>query len=139
MGCDVEDCGNTVYDKDDDYPDFALAVAHHVATDLQSMPAHPKGLVDPVALGIVICGSGGGVTMAANKVHGIRAAQGVSVVDVEHNRDHNDMNVLTVGCDISTEEQVKKMIDVYIKTPFGAEERCVRRIQKITDFERRQS
>lgn len=117
-GHDVTDCGNVRYDKDDDYPDFTFAVAENVVQSPQSR-------------GIVICGSGGGVTVAANKIAGIRCTVGVDVWEVKHNRGHNDINVLSVGADHTTPLIAKKLIIAFMETPFEPKERFVRRLRKI--------
>lgn len=118
QGYEIVDCGNTVLDGTDDFPDFSFAVADHVAAE-------------PGALGIVICGSGGGVTMAANKVPGIRCGQAVNVEDVLHNRRHDDMNILAIGSDFVTEEEARAMILAFLRTPFDGSERFLRRLNKI--------
>jgi ribose 5-phosphate isomerase B len=118
QGYSVTDCGNAKLDPNDDFPDFAFAVADSVVKDRGS-------------LGIVICGSGGGVTIAANRVKGVRCAQGVSAVDVIHNRQHNDMNVLAIGSDITLIETAKIMVKSFLETPFGNSDRYIRRINKI--------
>jgi ribose 5-phosphate isomerase B len=122
-GYDVTDCGNTVYDKEDDFPDFSFAVADGVSAN-------------PGSLGIVICGSGGGVTMAANKVSGIRCGQAVNVEDVTHNRMHDDMNVLAIGSDFVSEHDAKNMVTAFLTTPYDGSERFARRLAKITARER---
>ncbi len=122
LGHDVLDCGNTVLDPHDDYPDFTFKVADAV-------------VANPGSLGIVMCGSGGGVVIAANKVSGIRAVLGDSVPDTKHNRDHNDVNVLSLTADFTNEEQSKELVKVFLDTPFAAEERMVRRLRKIEERE----
>lgn len=122
LGHTVIDCGNTVHDPQDDYPDFGFAVAEKVSQ-------HPD------AIGVVICGSGGGICIAANKVTGIRCAQGFTPQMVKSQKSDDDMNVLAVGADVSTLQQVKEMIEVYISTPFSGEARHVRRKQKVASFE----
>lgn len=119
---DIVDCGNTVYDPLDDFPDFSFAVADHVAKDAGS-------------LGILICGSGGGVTIAANKVKGIRCVTAAQIEDVKHNRAHDDANVLAVAANFTTEEEAKKLITVFLDTKFSGEEKYARRIKKIIDYE----
>lgn len=123
QGFDVTDCGNTILDETDDYPDIAFAVADGVAAE-------------PGSLGVILCGSGGGVTFAANKVRGIRAGQGINPEDVAHNRDHNDMNILTLGSDFVTEEEARTMIRAFLTTPYGKADRFVRRLAKISARER---
>lgn len=118
QGYTVEDCGAYEYDKDDDFPDFSFAVAEKVA-------AHPD------TRGIVICGSAGGVTIAANKVKGIRCVWGVTEEDMEHNRKHDDVNVMGLASDYVSFDDITAIIDVFLKTEYLAEERLVRRLDKI--------
>lgn len=123
-GYDVVDCGNTVYDKGDDYPDFTFAVSDRVEAEQASR-------------GIVFCGSGGGVIIAANKVRGIRAVLGVTAKDVVHNRDHNDANVLSIAADFTDVEKAKELVKAFLATPYKAEERMERRLKKIEERESR--
>ena len=125
---EVIDCGNTKLDPQDDFPDFAFAVADGVS---RRIVGSIKSRSDLDCLGIVICGSGGGVTMAANKVKGIRCAQGINVEDVEHNRQHNDMNVLSLGSDITPLNDAKAMIEVFLSSKYLPEPRFERRLNKI--------
>lgn len=122
-GYDVVDCGNTAYDKEDDFPDFTFAVADRVADDKESF-------------GVIICGSGGGATIAANKVPGIRCTMGVHVAEVKHNRGHNNINMLSLGADHTTEFIAKKLLTVFLETPFEGAERFVRRLVKIEQREK---
>lgn len=115
---DVVDCGNTKFDPIDDFPDFAFAVADSVAAE-------------PESLGILLCRSSGGVVMAANKVKGIRAVTGVNPVDVVHNRDHNDANILAIAGDYTSEGEAKELVKVFLSTPYQQAERMVRRLGKI--------
>lgn len=123
LGHDIVDCGNKVYDPSDDFPDFAFDVADRVARDLESR-------------GIVICGSSGGVTIAANKVRNIRCTSGISRESVIHDRDHNDINILAVASDWTSADQVKELIDLFLKTPYKKEARFARRLEKISERER---
>lgn len=122
QGHDVVDCGNTVYDPKDDFVDFSIAVAQKVATDSQSR-------------GIVVCGSGVGVNVAANKVKGVRASTGLNVDEVRHARKHDDLNVLALSSDYTSLEESQKMVSMFLSEPFVAEERFVRRLKKIEDYE----
>ncbi len=117
-GYSVVDCGNAQFEPTDDFPDYCFAVADKVISDDTSM-------------GIAICGSGGGVTIAANKVTGIRCGQALNIADVIHNRRHNNMNVLAIGSDFVSDAEAKSMVDAFLKTPFGNEERFLRRLGKI--------
>ncbi len=118
-GYDVVDCGNTVLDPFDDFPDFSFKVADSVSTT-------------PGSLGILVCGSGGGVTIAANKVKGIRCVTAGRVEDVRHNRAHDDANVIAIAANFTTEEETRKMVEAFLETPFSGEEKYKRRIAKIT-------
>jgi ribose 5-phosphate isomerase B len=122
LGHKVVDCGNSKYDKDDDFPDFTFAVAEAVAEDSKSR-------------GIVICGSAGGVTIAANKVCGIRCVTAVEVADVVHNRAHDDINVLGISSDFTSAAQAKTFIETFLETKYLGEARHVRRLAKITEYE----
>jgi ribose 5-phosphate isomerase B len=116
---DAVDCGNTVLDPDDDFPDFAFSVADHVAAD-------------PASFGIVLCRSAGGVTVAANKVKGIRCVTAVNEKDVTRNRRDDDANVIALAGDYMSEETAKELVRIFINTAYEPLERHVRRIAKIT-------
>lgn len=105
-----------------DYPDYARAVAEEVA-------AHQADF------GILVCGTGIGMSIAANKVPGIRAARVVTVSDAEMAREHNDANVLTLGARITGEEEAVKIIDKWLASPFAGG-RHGRRVDKIMAIER---
>jgi len=121
-GHDVTDHGPHEYDALDDYPDFCIPAAEAVAKD-------------PSSLGIVLGGSGNGEQIAANKVKGIRAALAWSIDTAKLARDHNNANVIAVGGRMHEISFVKKIIDAFISEPFSNDERHVRRIKKISDFE----
>jgi len=122
LGYTVTDCGNTVLDPHDDYPDFAFAVAHEVA----SVKEHR---------GIVICGSGAGVSIVVNKIDGIRAVLGVTPEQVHDARHDDDVNVIALASNYITEEQAKAIVKTFLETPFDPQERFIRRIEKITKHE----
>lgn len=106
----------------DDYPD--------VSFDLGKKVTRTKG-----SRGILVCGSGEGVAIAANKVKGIRA---VAVTDAElakMSRLHNDSNVLGLSGWYLSSDTLKKIVSVWLKTPFSGEERHARRIRKISAYE----
>ena len=121
-GHDVTDHGPYEYDAIDDYPDFCIPAAEAVAKDLAS-------------LGIVLGGSGNGEQIAANKVKGIRAALAWSVETAKLAKDHNNANVVAVGGRMHELPLVKEIIDTFIAHPFSADERHIRRIDKIAAFE----
>ncbi|MFS0893646.1 ribose-5-phosphate isomerase [Microbacterium sp. 179-I 3D3 NHS] len=126
-GHEVIDHGPVSYDPVDDYPAFCIRAAQGVIADRTAG-------VD--ALGIVFGGSGNGEQMAANKVHGIRAALVWNLATAELARQHNDANVISIGARQHTYDEVTTLIDRFIETPFSGEERHVRRIAQIADFER---
>ena len=121
-GHEVTDHGPHEYDALDDYPDFCIPAAEAVAKD-------------PTSLGVVLGGSGNGEQMAANKVNGIRAALAWSIETAKLARDHNNANVIAVGGRMHEISLVKEIIDTFIASPFSNDERHVRRIKKISDFE----
>jgi len=106
-----------------DYPDIAAAVASRVS----------GGEVDR---GILICGSGLGMCIAANKFPGVRAAPCHDDLTAEMSRRHNDLNVLCLSGDILGERLVDRLVAIWLKTEFEGG-RHARRVQKITDLERR--
>lgn len=114
----IEDVGPFSYDGEDDYVDFAEKVGRNVSQEKNS-------------LGIVICGSGTGVDIAANKLNGIRAGLGFSMEQIKMARKDDDINVLALAADFLSIEEAKKIIDVFLSTPFSGEERHKRRIDKI--------
>ena len=103
-----------------DYPIYAKAVANAVAS----------GECDR---GIIICGTGIGVSMTANKVHGIRAALCGDCFSAEATRQHNDANVLCMGARVVGEGLALKIADTFLDTPFSNDERHIRRISMIED------
>ena len=121
-GHDVTDHGPHEYDALDDYPDFCIPAAQAVAKD-------------PSSLGIVLGGSGNGEQIAANKVKGIRAALAWSIETAKLAKEHNNANVVAVGGRMHEISLVKEIIDAFIGEPFSNDERHVRRIKKISDFE----
>jgi ribose 5-phosphate isomerase B len=104
-----------------DYPDVAAAVARRVAS----------GSVDR---GILFCGTGIGMAVAANKIRGIRAAAACSTEAVALARAHNDLNVLTLGARITPAETAQAFVRTFLETPFDGG-RHQRRIDKISSLE----
>ena len=121
-GHDVTDHGPYEFDALDDYPDFCIPTAIAVSKD-------------SAALGIVLGGSGNGEQMAANKVKGIRAALVWSIETAKLAREHNNANVIAVGGRMHEADFVKQLIDTFIATPFPGDERHVRRIEKVGNYE----
>ena len=123
QGYEVYDAGAASADPSDDFPKFAVKVANSVA----AMPGQARG--------ILLCGSGTGMEIAANKVKGIRAAMALSNEQVLSSRHDDDANVLVIAADYTAEEDAKKYLDVFIKAPFAGEERHLRRLKEIKDIE----
>lgn len=98
-----------------DYPVSGKAVAHAVA----------EGECEK---GILICGTGIGMSMAANKVSGIRAAVCHDCFSAQATREHNDANVLTMGARVIGPGLALKIVDIFLETPFSNDERHIRRI-----------
>jgi ribose 5-phosphate isomerase B len=127
QGHEVVDHGPVEYDALDDYPSFCINAAIGVARDLRDgVPA----------LGVVFGGSGNGEQMAANKVEGIRAALVWNESTAELAREHNDANVISIGARQHPVEDAIRFIDLFIATPFSGDERHVRRIGQLGEYER---
>lgn len=86
-------------------------------------------------LGILCCGTGIGMSMAANKLHGIRAACCTDYFSAQMTRLHNDANVLCLGARVLGSGVALNLVDVFLHTPFSAQERHVRRVQQIREIE----
>lgn len=123
-GIEIEDQG-TNSPESVDYPDFARLVGHVVS----------RRRVD---LGILVCGSGIGMAIAANKVEGIRAASVSSQYEARMSREHNDTNVLALGARILDLDQALAIVDTWLAASFVGG-RHERRIEKITQIEREEA
>lgn len=121
LGYEVEDMGNTIYDEQDDYPDFISLVAKKVSEN----PEQNRG--------IIFGASGQGEAMTANRFKGVRAALVYSCNEaiVQLSREHNNANVLSLGARFLTDWEVKHLVKIWLETDFTGEERHVRRIRKI--------
>ena len=125
-GHEVIDHGPEEYDPIDDYPAFCINAAAAVVRDQQA---------GVEALGIVFGGSGNGEQIAANKVKGVRAALVWSESTALLARQHNDANVIAIGARQHTVDEAKSFIDTFIAEPFSFEERHVRRIAQLAEYE----
>ncbi|OGK63100.1 hypothetical protein A2334_00100 [Candidatus Roizmanbacteria bacterium RIFOXYB2_FULL_38_10] len=115
----IEDLGNYQYDPVDDYPIFARKVVQAV---LQNTTEY---------LGIVICGSGVGVSIVANRFPGIRCAVGFQKEQVVHTRENDNVNVLALPSDYINFEETKELIDAFLQTQTKQEEKYKRRIEEL--------
>ena len=107
-----------------DYPDYAMAVARKIAKEKNTR-------------GILICGTGTGMVIAANKVKGIRAVAAYDAYSAEMSRRDNDTNVLCLRGRLFSCEKIKQIVSIWLKTSFSGEERHQRRINKIKQIERK--
>ncbi len=121
-GYQVLDLGNSDKVPEDDYPDFAAAVARKVAGEEK-------------ARGILVCGSGAGMDIAANKVRGVRATIGFRPDQVFDARNHDDLNVLVLASDFVSGDEAENMVKIFLETPMSPDPRHLRRVQKITALE----
>jgi len=119
LGQHVVDAGS--YGEDDDYPDVAALVARKVSS----------GDVDR---GILICGTGLGMCIVANKMPGVRAAPCYDELTAELSRRHNDLNVLCLSGDTLNEDVADRLVKVWLETPFEGG-RHARRLGKISALE----
>ena len=124
LGHEPVDHGPAAYDALDDYPPFCFAAAE--AT-----------VADPGSLGVVIGGSGNGEQIAANKVRGARCALAHSTETAQLARQHNDANLVSVGARMHSVEDAIGLVVSFLDTPFSDDERHIRRIQLLTDYENR--
>ena len=121
-GHEVKDHGPFEYDALDDYPVFCIPAAQATAAE-------------PGSFGIVIGGSGNGEQMAANKVSGVRAALVWSLETAKLAREHNNANVISVGGRLHSIEDCQSFIDAFLATQFSGDERHIRRINQMSNFE----
>lgn len=120
---DITDCG-TYSEESVDYPDYAFKLGNLVADK-------------DVDFGIAICGSGIGISIACNKVKGVRCAKVSTPEEAEITRNDNDANIVAFSASTSLDNALK-IIDKFINTPFSNEERHQRRIDKIARYEEEQ-
>lgn len=125
-GHEVIDHGPQQFDALDDYPAFCINAALAVARD------ESAGVE---ALGVVFGGSGNGEQMAANKVSGIRAALVWNMATAQLAREHNNANVISIGARQHTIDEAVSFIDAFIAEPFPGDERHVRRIAQLAEYE----
>lgn len=125
-GYEVIDHGPKEYDALDDYPSFCVNAAQAVALDTK------KGVQ---SFGVVFGGSGNGEQMAANKVPGIRAALVWNTEIAELAREHNNANVISIGARQHDEKTMLQLVDTFLETEFTEEERHVRRIGQLGEYE----
>ena len=125
LGHTVDDAGAYEYDALDDFPDFSEAVSVRVVDGRAER-------------GLIVCGSGVGASVAANKVRGVRAGLCHDTYSARQGVEHDDMNVVCIGARIIGEELAKEVVTAFLSARFiEGEEKYVRRLNKVLDIERR--
>lgn len=122
QGYRVNDLGPYTFEPEDDYPDFGFALAQKVA-------------VERGALGILLCRTGGGMAITANKVRGARAIVAFNEQEAQKGKETNLANILVLAADFTDSETARKLTRLFVETPYTKEERHLRRINKIKKFE----
>ena len=124
QGHRVEDVGAHALEPTDDYPDFTRALAERVASQ-------------EAERGIMICGSGVGASVAANKVKGVRASVCHDTYSAHQGVEHDDLNVLCLGARIVGVELAQELVIAFLAASYTGEERHRRRLGKVLDMEAR--
>ena len=122
LGHEVQDLGAHSYERGDDYPDFARLVAEAVA----------EGRAER---GLLVCGSGVGASVTANKITGIRAAMCHDTYSARQGVEHDDMNVLCLGERVIGRELSKELVRAFLSASFSGEEWHIRRLRKLSAIE----
>lgn len=118
---EFKDLGPKQLKTDDDYPDYIFPLAEKVAT------SH--------SLGIMSCRNGEGAAIAANKVHGIRAAVCWNMETARTCRNDDNANILSLPADYLTDLEIEKIVTTWLTTPFSHDARHLRRLEKIRNYE----
>jgi len=123
-GHELLDFGTHVGSRPDDYPDYALKVGRAIQDNQAD-------------IGILICGSGVGASVAANKLTGIRAALCGDTYSAHQSREHDDCNVLCLGARVTGEELALEIVRAFVAARFTGEERHLRRLAKVAEIEKK--
>lgn len=118
----VHDLGPGRIDSEDDFPDYAKTVCQKVVSSNNS-------------IGILICGTGQGMAIAANKIKGVRATVCWNEKTARQAREHLNSNILCLGASYLNVHETKKIIETFLETSFSEQEKYSRRIEKITGLE----
>jgi ribose 5-phosphate isomerase B len=122
LGHTVRDFGAAAYDGADDYTDFAALVGHAIRDG-------------QVERGVVLCGSGVGACIAANKIHGVRACVCHDTYSARQGVEHDAMNVLCLGARVIGEELARELVRAFMSGALRSEERFRRRLAKVSALE----
>ncbi len=123
MGYQVVDLGSQSYQEGDDYPDYAKKVAEKVSLGYEN------------SRGILICGSGVGMDVVANKYKNVRSGLIATSDQAYDARNDDDINVLSLAADYLSKDEAKKIVVTWLETPFSEEEKYRRRLNKIYQIE----
>jgi len=124
-GYDVQDFGALTYDPTDDYPDIVVPLARAIADKV-------------VDRGIAVCGSGVGVSIAANKIAGVRAALITDAYSAHQGVEHDDMNLLCLGGRVIGPMLIWELVIAFLRASYDGGERFERRLQKVIALEKQQ-
>ena len=122
LGITIKDLGPSKYDAGDDYPDYAKLVTDKV------------GMGEGEGEGILVCDTGIGMSIAANKAKNVRAALVTSPLMAKRAREHNNANILVLGSEINTWSEIEEILNEFITNRFSEEERHIRRLKKIEEI-----
>ena len=122
MGGEVLDLGAKTFEAGDDYPDFAEALGNAIASGKAER-------------GVLICGSGVGASIAANKIHGVRAAICHDTYSAHQGVEHDDMNVLVLGSRVIGTALAEDLVKAFLQAKFTHEHRHARRLEKVKRIE----
>jgi len=123
QGCDFTDCGAYTYNPEDDFPDYGERVARSVQGTSQ-------------CCGILLCGSGQGMCMAANRLKGVRGVLAYSQRVVKEAVEHDHANVMCIPADDYTMEEVKLMVETFLQSEPSSKDKYERRVAKLDDLGR---
>lgn len=126
LGHEVEDFGTHDASRADDYPDYAERVGEAVRAGRAEV-------------GVVVCGSGVGACVAANKLRGVRAALCGDTYSARQSREHDDCNVLCLGARVTGVALALEIVRAFAAARFNGEERHLRRLAKVLDIEKRET
>jgi len=124
-GHEIVDFGTHVGSGPDDYPDYALKVGRAIQAN-------------EAEIGVIVCGSGVGASVAANKLFGIRAALCGDTYSAHQSREHDDCNVLCLGARVTGEELALEIVRAFVAARFTGEERHRRRLEKVAEIEKKE-
>jgi ribose 5-phosphate isomerase B len=122
QGFEVEDLGAHSFDENDDYPEFATAVAEAVRKN-------------PRSLGILSCGNATGITIAANKFDGIRAGIGYSKLAAKTMRNDDNANIISIPGRLEVKDDPLEIVDTFLESKFSFANRHIRRLNKVSKIE----